>query len=81
MLEWLGEEAAEHGPVFHVIFPRQTEKEEERFELLDRAYIGARYRKDFVVFWGDVEYLAPRVKKLLETTEGICREEIAEIGE
>lgn len=80
MLEWLGEEAAEHGPVFREIFPRDTEKEDERFELLDRAYIGARYRKDFVVFWGDVEYLAPRVKKLLETTERVCHEEIEAMG-
>jgi predicted nucleotidyltransferase/HEPN domain-containing protein len=77
LLEWLGHEAAEFGPVFREIFPTDTQKAQERFELLDRAYIGARYRKDFVVFWGDVEYLAPRVKTLLDTTESICRKAIA----
>jgi uncharacterized protein len=80
LLEWLGDEAAKYGPVFREIFPHATEKERERFELLDRAYIGARYRKDFIVFWGDVEYLAPRVKRLLETTEAICRRKIVALG-
>ncbi len=76
LLAWLGEKAAEYGPVFEAIFPQTTEQEQERFSLLDRAYIGARYHKDFVVFWGDVEYLAPRVKRLLEETERLCRTEI-----
>ena len=76
MLELLGAECAEFGPVFRDIFPVETKQEEERFTLLDRAYIGARYIKDFIVFWGDVDYLAPRVKQLLETTETICRQKI-----
>jgi uncharacterized protein len=80
MLEWLGYEAANFGPVFREIFPTDSQKEQERFELLDRAYIGARYRKDFVVFWGDVEYLAPKVKVLLETAGKICRDEIAKLS-
>ncbi|MCU7934516.1 MAG: HEPN domain-containing protein [Candidatus Thiodiazotropha sp. (ex Dulcina madagascariensis)] len=61
LLAWLGEEAAEFGLVFREIFPDDTERVQERFTLLDRAYIGARYKKDFIVFWGDVDYLAPRV--------------------
>jgi len=81
MLEWLGEEAAEFGPVYQEVFPRDTEKAQNRFELLDRAYIGARYKKDFIIFWGDVEYLAPRVKQLLETTEAICRAKLEAIGQ
>jgi uncharacterized protein len=80
-LECLGHEAAKFGPVFRDTFPIDTQKAQERFELLDRAYIGARYRKDFVVFWGDVEYLAPRVKTLLETAATICRREIAGMGD
>ncbi len=79
MLAILGDEAAEFGPVFRDIFPNDTKEEEEYFNLLDRAYIGARYQKDFIVYWGDVEYLAPRVKQLLEVTERICCEEIGSI--
>jgi HEPN domain-containing protein len=81
LLAWLGEEAAQYGPVFHDIFPQTTDEERDRFRLLDRAYIGARYRKDFIVFWGGVEYLAPRVRNLLDVTETICRNEIERIGE
>ncbi len=80
LLELLGAECAEFGPVFRDIFPNDTKKEEDRFILLDRAYIGARYKKDFIVFWGDVEYLAPRVKRLLETTETMCRQKIGALA-
>lgn len=54
-LSWLGQQAERSGPVYREIFPRDEQKAQKRIELLDRAYIGARYRKDFQVFWGDVE--------------------------
>ncbi|RFA31870.1 HEPN domain-containing protein, partial [Alkalilimnicola ehrlichii] len=80
LLEWLGERAALYGPVYRELFPQLGEKEKKRFELLDKAYIGARYKKAFPVFPGDIDYLAPRVKRLLELTESLCREEIERIG-
>jgi predicted nucleotidyltransferase len=76
MLTLLGEECAKFGPVFREIFPIDTRQKEDRFTLLDHAYIGARYIKDFIVSWGDVEYLAPCVKRLLEITKMICRQKI-----
>lgn len=79
LLLWLGNDAARFGPVGREIFPTDTKEQEEYFDLLDRAYIGARYQKDFIVYWGDVEYLAPLVKQLLEVTERICREKIESI--
>jgi uncharacterized protein len=81
MLAYLGEDCAKFGPVFREIFPNDTQQEDDRFILLDRAYIGARYIKDFVIFWGDVEYLAPRVKRLLERTEAICRQKIESLAD
>jgi uncharacterized protein len=79
MLAILGDEAEAFGPVFHEIFPNDNEEQEGYFNLLDRAYIGARYQKDFIVHWHDLDYLAPLVKQLLEVTEKICREEIVAI--
>ncbi len=76
LLELLGQEASEFGPVFREIFPVDTKDARNRFVLLDRAYIGARYKKGFIVFWDDVDYLAPRVKQLLDTAEEICRRRI-----
>jgi predicted nucleotidyltransferase/HEPN domain-containing protein len=80
MLALLGEKCEKIGPVFRDVFPVDTKQEEDRFILLDRAYIGARYIKDFIVFWRDVEYLAPRVKQILETTEAICLQKIEALG-
>ncbi len=76
LLELLGQEASKFGPVFRKIFPVFTEDARNRFALLDHAYIGARYKKGFTIFWGDIDYLAPRVKKLLEITEEMCRRKI-----
>jgi predicted nucleotidyltransferase/HEPN domain-containing protein len=81
MLEWLGYEVERFGPVFRDIFPNDTRESEAYFNLMNRAYIGARYQKDFIVHWHDVDYLAPRVKQLLAVTERICRKEIASIME
>lgn len=80
LLEFLGRKAAEHGPVFHDIFPDETKEQGDYFDLLDRAYIGARYQKDFIVHWDDIDYLAPRIKQLLEVTRTICHQKIESIG-
>jgi HEPN domain-containing protein/predicted nucleotidyltransferase len=79
-LSWLGEQAEAFAPVYADIFSQDVPQAEECFTLLNKAYIGARYRKDFQVFWGDVEYLAPRVKELLAVTETRCREHIRALG-
>ncbi|RFA30983.1 hypothetical protein CAI21_03135 [Alkalilimnicola ehrlichii] len=81
LLEWLGERAELFGPVYRDLFPQVSPQERDRFEKLDKAYIGARYRHDFVVFLGDLDYLAPRVKQLLETTAELCRREIEAVGQ
>jgi uncharacterized protein len=72
MLEWIGRDAEKFGPVLYDIFSNDTKEHEEYFKLMNRAYIGARYQKDFIVHWHDLDYLAPRVNQLLEVTERIC---------
>jgi uncharacterized protein len=81
MLEWIGRDAAIFGPVLYDIFPNDTKEHEEYFKLMNRAYIGARYQKDFIVHWHDLDYLAPRVKQLLEVTEAICLAHLESIVE
>ncbi|RFA25789.1 hypothetical protein CAI21_18195 [Alkalilimnicola ehrlichii] len=78
-LKILAFEASEFGPVFREIFPRQPEAAAQRFKLLDAAYIGARYHIRFKVTQEDLDYLAPRVKRLLEVAVSICREELARL--
>ncbi len=78
-LGMLGDMAAEQDRRLSVVFPRKTRREDTLFKLLDAAYIDARYNPDFSVTEDELEYLAGRVKILLELTEKICRARIESI--
>lgn len=58
------------------LFPKKTQKERDRFKLLDYAYIGGRYDANYRISKEDLEILAKDVKKLMELTEEICEEKI-----
>lgn len=72
----LGDLAADYCPELKGIIPRETESQKELFELLDYAYIGARYDRHYKITKEQLEQLAPGVKKLYEVTERICKEKI-----
>ena len=54
------------------VFPRATKEQDERFKLLKKAYIDARYKKDYKITKKQLEYLAKRVKILQRLTKKIC---------
>ena len=54
------------------ILPRETEGQKKLFELLDYAYIGARYHDDYVITPRELKYLARCVELLREQTETSC---------
>ena len=58
---------------FFTAFARATPEQERCFELLKKAYI-ARYKRDYVITKGELEYLADRVRKLKNLTKIICEE-------
>ncbi|MEX0314469.1 MAG: HEPN domain-containing protein [Allomuricauda sp.] len=63
------------------VFPKTTDTEKHRFELLKRAYIDARYKMDeYQISKTELEYLADKVGQLKELTKVICKEKIAGIG-
>lgn len=72
----LGHMAGKHDRALRDIFPRKTEEQEELFNLLDYAYIGARYDPDYKITKKQLEYLAGRVRKLQRLTKKICKEKI-----
>ena len=76
LLGLLSSMAAEYDTALKGIFPRKTKQEQDRFELLDSAYIGARYDPDYRISKEDLEYLSARVKLLLDLTERICKAKI-----
>jgi len=75
-LDKLGDLAADYCPDLAGILPRETKSQKELFELLDYAYIGARYDLEYKITKEQLEQLAPCVKKLHEVTEKICIEKI-----
>ncbi|MBU4272115.1 MAG: HEPN domain-containing protein [Planctomycetes bacterium] len=62
---------------FFTVFPRATPEQKHLFDLLKRAYIDARYKRDFKITKTELEYLATRVRKLQTLTKKVCRKKIA----
>jgi HEPN domain-containing protein len=75
-LDVLGDLAVDYCPELKGLLPRETEEERVLFELLDYAYIGARYDYHYKITKEQLEQLAPCVKKLHEVTEKACKEKI-----
>ena len=57
-------------------FPRDTEEEKRLFELLQDAYVQARYSSRFVVAGKDIETLLSKVELLRDITKQCCEERI-----
>lgn len=59
------------------VFSQNTVFEKECFDLLCRAYIEARYNKEFTITREQLEYLLSRTEILKELTLRLCSEKIA----
>lgn len=75
-LEKFSRLAANHDRAFFKIFPQATKPQKKCFDLLNRAYIDARYKKKYRITKKQLEYLAQRVKKLQRLTNKTCKEKI-----
>ena len=75
-LSLLGEMAVRHNVAIADIFPDNTEEQVQLFDLLDYAYIGARYDPKYEITGEQLGYLAKRVEKLQELTQNICEAKI-----
>jgi len=75
-IETLGRKVSGCDAAFLKVFPRATKEQDERFKLLKKAYIDARYKKDYRITKKQLEYLAERVRKLQRLTNRICKEKI-----
>ncbi len=75
-LNVLGKHCKKYGINLLDVFPLETSAQRELFELLDYAYIGARYDRDYKITKEQLQQLATCVQKLHEVTEKICKEKI-----
>lgn len=74
----LGRSTAKYHSELAILFPKKTQKEKDRFKLLDYAYIGGRYDPSYRILKEDLEILAKDVKKLLKITKEICKDKITD---
>lgn len=72
----LGKLAKALNMEFGKVFPTATILERQRFILLKKAYVDARYNSDYKISTEDLNYLRERVILLKELTEKICKEKI-----
>ncbi len=63
-------------PQFLAVFPQGTEEEKNRFKLLRKAYVDARYKPSYIITQQELEWLAERVQHLQALTEKLCKERI-----
>ncbi len=59
------------------VFPRDTPEEKRLFDLLQRAYIESRYNPDFEITKEDIDALIPKVERLRNIVDTVCRDRIA----
>ena len=58
------------------VFPHSSIDQRQAFKLLERAYIEARYSKEYRISREQLTFLIERVQKLQNLTERICQEYI-----
>lgn len=75
-LDVLGRRAKSLHMEFGKVFPRASNVERQRFMLLRKAYVDARYKINYKITKADLDYLAERVTLLRKLTEQLCKEKI-----
>jgi uncharacterized protein len=80
-LKWLNKQAITIDIRFREVFPMHSKEEKDLFQLLKKAYIDARYKKDYAINISELNYLGDRVCILGEMTKEICEEEINRLKE
>ncbi|QQV75399.1 hypothetical protein H6P87_00955 [Rickettsia tillamookensis] len=72
----LGSRAANYNSELLQVFPIATPEQKECFKLLRKAYVDARYDKNYKITKEQLLYVIERVEKLKTLTERICLERI-----
>ena len=68
------------APDLDAIFPKNTDQEKELFNLLNNAYVSARYSPNYEIIQEQVMLLLDRVNTLLEQTEQSFEERLKKFG-
>jgi HEPN domain-containing protein/predicted nucleotidyltransferase len=75
-IETLRNSAARFCPELKTVIPTGTDEENRLWTLLRKAYIDARYKRNYKITEPELTYLAPKVQKLHELIEKACLEKL-----
>jgi len=75
-LDSLSSTVCAFSPKFLTVFPMATDQQKKCFDLLNEAYVRARYDSRYKITKKQLEYLAKCVHKLQRLTKRICKEKI-----
>ena len=78
-LKKLHDEAAPLHPDIRDALPRTIPEDKHLFELLQRAYIDARYDKSYRITAVELATLGERVRGFAAVVERVCQEKIASL--
>jgi len=67
------------SPELAMVFPNNSNEETYLFNLLKKAYIGARYKKEYVITEEHLVELVKRIQYLQSIAEKVCKEKIASL--
>jgi HEPN domain-containing protein len=65
---------------FSGIFPRNNEKNERLFQLIQKAYIDTRYKEDYCICIDNLLILTERVRALEKLVKDVCSSSLKEVG-
>jgi uncharacterized protein len=75
-LDELSKTASVISKEFLSVFPMDSKEQIERYHLLKKAYIDARYKKSYSIAKEDLDYLSERVEVLRGLVERVCGERL-----
>lgn len=76
-LEVLYKKIVEENQLFGEIFNLKDDRENYHFELLQKAYIEARYSKTYSITAEELSFLEEKILKLKDMVEKLCKEELS----
>ena len=75
-LEKLQQRVSSVEPEFARVFPQNTEEEKNRFKLLRKAYVDARYNRSYTINQAQLTWLTERINDLQHLTQTLCLQKI-----
>jgi predicted nucleotidyltransferase/HEPN domain-containing protein len=72
--------AADQDHRLATVFPVNGGEEKRRFDLVNNAYIHARYTRSYSITDEDLKYLFARTEKLMVLTKEVCAEHIKQLA-